>query len=406
MRLMRKLDALESLFAGTGNYPSDAVVYRGTLDELSLRRAFQLVCAKYPVLCAQLIRDSSGWHMCIPETRESQVRILDGGTVELKQELRSLRSEEDAAARLIVCRGHDSGIVALAVNHALADNPGFSAIFNDLWELYTQIVSQRIVSLDLNPDLPTSAESLLRRHWIQGKEEPASATSIATNARGSRRANANRVMEHTICLSQVETEDLVRTARNNGTTVHGVVCGAILLALMAQAPSIETARMACRSVVNLRDRVSPPVGNTETTVFQGMHRVDLMVSHSSTIVELGKQVREDLEQSISSRELQMLWHTGKRRLDSELPPHLRQILVTNVGIVPTPSSPPDLEFLDRVIVGWLDGEQISWIAVTPIYLIRTYNGKLRVAGMYPTDCYSADDVTNISKEIAGQLRSI
>lgn len=395
MALQRYLDNIEARFIGPGLYPADIAEYQGFLDETALSSAFNILCAQHPALSGLIRRKHQRYQLYVGGDRAAQVRVVDGDENTLRQQMYSLGLRANVASELLHVRGIRKGHVALCASHAIFDYPSFGALFNQLWRYYTQIVNCEKISIEFTPALPVSAEKLVRERWYQH-----SSRDSAPPLQIRKRQHSGIFIERTVTLNEESTTRLADSAHAHETSIHGLVCGAILIALRSRGTTDEIAQMACHSAVNLRTRVSPRVGETETTVFQGLHRADVMVPANGNFITVGSEVKKQLAVDIRRRRLRLLHEAPNFELKTPLEKHLAQALISNWGSLPRLTQPSGLRITDRV-KGQFSGWETS--AICPTYVVSTYEGRLKIIGGYPSTYYSEDDVEKIVERITKQL---
>lgn len=406
----RDLDAIESLFTlKAGAYPTDVVRYEGAIDVHILETAYRLLCIKYPVLTAVVDHDSVPRKVTIPSERKSSVAVIDGTRESLVSELQRLCADPGIAAELIVGREEGRGCVALAVNHALFDYPSFGALFNELWDLYSKLIAGEEVAVPGGGNaLPISPAKLIRERWDRGYVEPEFAAQIQATAdlrklftRDPSRENVTR--ESTIRFTHEQSDAVRSLCRRAGVSIHGVVCGAILLAQRANHDLDSPLPMLCMSAVNLRLRVTPCVGETETTVFQGIHEARLTIGRDASCIRIGYQIKRLLEQDVHRRDLRMISDVGASRMNDVNHGDIADACtVTNWGKLGRIRHPPGIRIIDR-----LEGLfQHRPGGLVPCYLVSSYEGRLKIIGMFPSASYSADGMNRTMDRIGNTLQNL
>lgn len=402
-----ELDRVERLFAGTGNYPCDIAEYHGRLDEAAMAQAYVILSHQCPTLSARM-RHSEAYCEFDPisEDEDERVRFIDGGAVDLQRDIRELRLQDRDAARLVIAReSRDRGLVALCVNHALFDFPSFGFLFNKLWSLYTRICNgSPLSSLDVIQyplTLPASPERILVERWLDSAASLPASEHVTLQGK-----KTTPIIQTMVELSTVETNSLIQTSRDKSLTIHQVLCASILTALRNHDthPAGEEP-MVCRSAVNLRDRVEPKIGDTETTVLQGFHEAKLNVSLNADLCQVGSKIKTSFVSDMTKSKLKMAWERTSIQADSLLDKKLSQVTVTNWGVLPRLEQPSSLRVIDRMKC-WLNGEEASWIGRNPIYILGTYENRLKIVGMYSSAKFASDEVADIMGRIMKPLREL
>lgn len=399
MTLQRRLDIVETSFTNTRNFPCEIIHYEGSVDPIALRTAYQLLCCRHPILLGTVGDNEDGFNVAVRPDDPCAIVSLEGGEVELRREIHRTSRESLSVAKLILAQGNGSGFLCLCVNHAFCDYAVLGTMFNELWEYYVSTVANKYINLQCRLSLPDSPETLLHERWKTSEtHKPSTKNSHTKNNRSS------IIRERTLRLSSHDTAQVVKCSKENNLSIHSLVCSAILRSLRREESSSAPAPMVCRSAVDLRNRVAPPVGSTETTVFIGISRETVVIAKGTHPINIAESLHSQLNRAIATRELMMVWEPSPRREPSPLQPHFREILVTNIGVLKPLREPPGVNISDRMI-GWLEGQQVPWLWINPHYMIATYHGRLKVIGAYPSEYYTENDISDITDHINDHLHS-
>lgn len=397
--LSRQLDEFEKIFLASVSYPCDLAQYEGFLDECALTLAYNILCARHPVLCGTITKDGDDDLVCVQSYGDSRIKIVDGDEEVLVDELRALLNIRDIAAQLLVVRGDEHGFVGLCAHHALFDYGSFGAIFDQLWQLYANVLERQPIRPASNPRLPRSPVSLLKERWYAGLE-----SSESTAPRIQRNKIKGRFTEQLLTLNEDETARVSKAARENAASLHGLVCGALLVALRAEARSVSgEVSMACHSAVNLRTRVSPAVADTEATQFDGIQRSDVKVASDSDFVKIGKAVKDRLDADIAMRKVVPIHEQANFKVDTPLEKRLSQLAVSNCGALPLLAQPRGLVIKSRVLRTFTGAEAST---ICPAYCVNSYNGKLQIMSGYPSNHFTGEEVERINERVVSQLCSL
>lgn len=400
--LRRYLDGCEAPHVNAA--PAHVAEYHGTLADGLLRAAFDALCRRYPLLCAR-VHATAGERYVLsvsPGDRPEFVTV-DGDEATLFGAVFGPWDAENAVARLIHVRGEAGGFVGLRIDHSVVDGHSMRAIFDDLWCVYGELAGGAEIaelSVAVRPALPRSPAELLRERWFA--PDPARDRRPGGNPG---RVIGLRVRPHQgyLRLDRWDTSRLLTAARERGTTVHALICGAILVAQCAYGIPEPTGpvRMVCLSPVNLRNRVSPPVGVTETTTFTRIHRAELGIPVDQDPVVVGRQLKRQLDRAIVDRDLLSvadLPDALATPVDTPLDQRLAIAQVSNNGVVHAPLNPPPgvriTDFFSPVDV---------ILGIFPIYSVFTYRGRLSIRYLFPSNLFSAEDVGGLVDAVATRL---
>lgn len=393
--LQRYLDTEE--ISMTGSAPWLVAEYQGQIDEDALARSFEMLCARHPVLRALIRHDACGYLLYVPSYHHPEFMVLDGDENTLQHEVNEQSWDPaHALARLILISNKTRGFVALRADHAIVDGHSMGAMFAELWDLYTGIIDGTEISVDPGGSLPSSGFALLEQRLgeIQTQPSPGRAETAAT-------LEVCEALQRRIQLSEEDTSRLVAAARVLGTSVHALVCGAILVALRVQGSSTEPTPMACWSMVDLRNRVHPPVEATETTSFGFRHKAELTVPLNGNPVTIGREIKEQLETAIARRELpppdlSLLYSAN---LNTSLERHLATIMVSNVGVIPRLAQPSNVVITDLLIPTRGKTTATSFSG----YAVYTYEGRLNIRCTFTSKFFRDETVEQVVKKFTTEL---
>ncbi|GHF55949.1 hypothetical protein FHX82_002335 [Amycolatopsis bartoniae] len=384
--MKRYLDDLE--IRSLDNAPSYVVEYRGELDETALDRSFELVCLRHPVLRGLIHHDGTGYLLHVPPEHQPKLEAHDGGEETLLRIVRSPWDSGKTLAQLVLVRGDQGGFVAFRLDHAIADGGNRMAMFSELWQHYRELKTTGMSTVEPGNTLPRSPEHLLheRLHGTELTQEPGQAKPPKP---------AHDLLEGRIHLSTVDTKMIVRRAKKAGISVHALVSGAILAAHRDHGTADGPVAMMYWSPVNVRHRLTPPVGPTETTNLSLIHEALAVVEPEASPVAIGRTLKASLDEAIANHELP----TGPPTtvFDTSLDRHLAIVLVSNYGVMPPFAEAPGLEIVDFRTLS------PAKVGIYPSYPVYTYGGRLTILSRYPGDLYSADDASQLHKRITANL---
>jgi hypothetical protein len=370
---------------------------RGSLDLHALAKAFEGLRKEYPVLSYWMEAADEGPRMVADgpgQPVEKVVRVVEG---DVRSWLPPCLNIETSLSFLDVTSDNGRHRVTLWFDHAIAD--GANAIFLTvrLWSLYTRVVQegsvgeltahpvpkspqQAMVERGIAPGSRTSAERLVGVRWS------GSMPTAGSLPEGDLQPQLKRIQMNADAFS-----GLRRFAKEKGVTIHGLVAGAVALAereAFLDLPKGEAIPLGLISPVNMRSRVSPPLGPAEVTNFLGHLVVRLLVHCESDPVDLAvvvaKQFRDDLDSGFL---------LGAMSLPSPTDTPGQWIAISNLQNVPIPTLPSDLVAEDFKILFENDMRQTrDLIAATPDdatlpapagsgYYVYTFAGVLSISLM-------------------------
>lgn len=384
--------------------PTNAAKYNGRLDEAALARAFELLSARHPVLRGRIRRDRRGYLLYVPEAPYTEPMLIDGDEGTLRHEAAKPWDGDHGMAQLIIVRGEREGFVGLRVNHAIVNFKALIAIFGELWELYTDIVNGCDVSVVPGVSLPSPPSDLFLQRW--GEIESTAPTESGNPTPALPPTGASGPIFRRIRLSEKDTSQLIAAAHARSTSVHALISGAITLALHTHGSSTDPASMIIGSLVDLRRHASPPVGATETTVFTGGHASIITVHRTSDPIEIGREIKRQLEAALANREVLIsgLLTKGAAKINALRSAHrsIDNVGINNVGVIPRFAQPEDLTITDFVL------NRPSEIPpmLLAYHTICTYAGRLSISCMYSSARFTHRQVDHVIEEITEQVSTI
>lgn len=383
----RYLDAYEA--SRTRMYPAIAFAYRGRMDDRALTRAFHLLSQRYPILRARICPDHDYYVLEVPHGHYPALAVIDGDENTLLRETSEPLDIASEVAQLKLIRGNAQGYVALCTSRAIADDKARSVMVEELWRLYTDIARGLNVAVEYQVSLPSAPSEFLQERW----SEIHPLNSVASAHTHGRIANLD-VTCRRIQLDPESTTRLIAAARTHRTSVNAVLTGAIVVALHEHGSSADRGRMKVLSTVNLRNHVSPPVGPTETTTFNGKHIATVSMTGGANPFTIGIDIREQLTTAIRRREIHLVQYSTKEAKAFDLvQPQEIDLEINNAGMVAQIAHPEDLYITDYFPPLHLGRIKTSGFP-HPTHAIYTYNKQLNIFCFYPSAQETViDDVT-------------
>ena len=148
------------------------------------------------------------------------------------------RPGEAPLVRAALVHASDRSIFILSVCHSISDGISLSLMVRDVLSV---VVGQPLEPLAF----PRSAEEMLG-------VGPVAPASPATDALEGSNASDEPPTVRSLRLAEALTERLVAVSRRNGTTVHGALAAAFVLAMRQQAPRFRHEAIRMISPVNVR----------------------------------------------------------------------------------------------------------------------------------------------------------
>jgi NRPS condensation-like uncharacterized protein len=238
--ILRELSALErGFYLFSQIYPvviCNVVELRGRLSQERILRALAGVQKRHPILQTRLMRLPSGGVALCKSTAEIGFEFSQSNT-DIEIDWRSIAASglampfpagDTPPARLSVVEGPERTVIALFLNHAIAD--GMSSIYV-VEDLLKALGGENIGEGSL---LPSAAELIADLVSNQASFVKPAATDTVLAMPSSPAAFPPPFIS-TIALSHQATAALAARARLEGTTIHGALCAALTLSLAENA---------------------------------------------------------------------------------------------------------------------------------------------------------------------------
>ncbi|MFD4196995.1 phthiocerol/phthiodiolone dimycocerosyl transferase family protein [Amycolatopsis thermoflava] len=394
----RALDGIEiSKLAYT---PAYAVNYVGRVDRPALQQAFTQLCERHPVLRARVNVDQDRCTLHVTPESQPETVILEGDEQTLLREISEpCDPRKEMTKLLLIENGADGGSVALRTNHATLDGRHFTAVFTELWQLYTDLVNGN--SLRSEPGhLPVSTYALMQDRFEDMVEIP-----VAQPEELGQRPDYE-IFQHVIELNQQQSSVVLQAARSRELTVHALLCSVVIEAqVSAMAVDSEAIPMCCWSPVDLRNRVTPPIKAIDTTNFFAIHQARINYSPSMRWHEIGAAIQNDLKVQLAAKRLSLTDGTltlgPGRSTDTEdhggMEPRLTSVGVSNYGVLPPIPTPDSL----RIVKFHSIADRIG--TPFPTCSAFTFDNSLSIINRYRSDYFTTSEVRTLVNATTARL---
>lgn len=383
----RPLDPVE--MAAMNIAPTQVADFRGSLNYDLMSRAVLVLNRRHPVLRARVRSEGHLHKLVVLPDQYSELVILEGGEQALEREAKGRWDVTSGVARFFAVRSPGGGSLALRMDHSVMNGHGWTALYYELWQIYTDMVEGRpVTGTSTAVSLPRAPTDLLRERWVGFDESEFESLSHSTALRGLHQRN--------VVLSREETRRVVDCAKNAGESVHALICGAALMAQRGISGLLQPVRMGCISPVDLRNRVDPPVEATEVTIFHRGHLATVMVTDTDTAISVGHRVKIQLDQAVARNALPQISTDG---LASPLEERLSVAMVSNLGRMRAIVTPAEVSITD-----WRRLADVVPM-VFPAHATYTYADRLTLISYFPSDLFTAHDSDEISAGLVAHLLS-
>lgn len=391
--LRRYLDEIEQHFVDVPR--TFALKYIGRIDERALSRALEALCLNHPVLRGRIESDDGGCYLYVAHNHRVEFKSTVGGKDALWQFANGEWDNSRAVVELAHIQESETGYIALRITHAIVDGAAFIAYLKELCEHYTDILHNNNSRVERNAALPTPPSDLIRERW--DGTPPMEAT------RAPQAPETTQAVSGDLQFSQEDTSKIVEFVRREGLSINTFVGGAITLSLR-RLHHLDASPLSVKMLfpINLRRRLVPNVGPTETTNLIGAFSAFFEVSHASTVCSVAQDIRAQMRSSLSNREIivsvgQLPSSRTERAFGGR---HDLEIRLSGLGIFPNFSHPDELRFTDVLHPPPLKIRS----GASGTYVVYTFQGRLKIECWLPGDGFDNTDAEVLTRYIDDEIR--
>ncbi|MFD9566490.1 condensation domain-containing protein [Streptomyces sp. NPDC059994] len=406
--MQRKLCPVETIYVAQRSRAVLSCTVRGDLDEELFAAAFAAKVAEHPSLrCRIAVED--GVHVLQPMAADELPRLLvrDGGPDSFTEEFNTPLPVGGPLVRAVLLRGSDEHTVMLSVDHTITDGHSAIALQNALWDTYTALAGElpdgvgeyseqwpSPVSALLPPVSAREADEYLARRVERTRQAPV--VCLPYEAVGTERAPGRpELAVQRVLLEPDDTARLLRFAKSEGVSVHGLIAAAALTAVRHRLGGEPGARtLGCLSPVDLRSRLTPPL-DREVMVPAVTSCLDVLeVAHDADPLTLARQVTENLHAAIERGDFLQELH-----LLPKVPQHpallATSVIVTNMGRVSGPVTPDGLEVTD-VRLAPAREHYFPEAGRGPVMVcVVSFDGRLGIELPYSAGCFTHEQMDEL-----------
>ncbi|MBF6465135.1 acyltransferase [Nocardia beijingensis] len=383
--VIRPLAPSEGMFANSEVLVGYSLRVAGRLDLAALSAAFEAVACSRPILGAHLEPDGHGGHLLLETPGVTpEMTVADGDPEQLLTGAQL--DQRTALAALCVVRDGARAGVTLVTHHSVADAYHSLAVFEELWSCYTDLVRSKPV--DLPPQgFPRSVEDLLHERGVR-KFDTAAVPSCPVARASCDPEDPDYLVPRTArCrLTRTQTAALVELGHRENTTINGLASAAILLT-EAELRGLPLTDLLYTYSVDLRTRVTPPIGLTEGTNVLGFANFVPTVRTGATLVDLARGVSDTLRAELDAGLVQQT-PLQIPEITAGPPPRAPGIvLATNWGRVRRPRVPEELRITDfrSIMLGKPDKTGYRLQQPSGTIIVSTFDDRLSIEIHHPEE---------------------
>jgi hypothetical protein len=377
---IRYLSPSEEFYAKSESFISLTVTLRGPVDVGAMAEAFEMLLRAHPAHAGHLERGADGRHQLMVGEFEHEGMWLEkiGDTATER-----LPNQSEAMVNVRLGLGEERSELTLYTCHALSDAHHSFALLEKLFGWYTDIVTGAGVGPVKPEPVPESLEAVLAERGIVklqrfGLERylPAMfAYELPPSRRNTERVGPQSILvpSATCRLSREETQALVDICADRRVSLNSLTAASIL---MAEWKIRNTPHLPIPYIypVDLRFRLTPPVGATEATNPVGMAMYLAEIRSGTDILDLARDIVDAFRADMAAGVIQQSFlHFGLEYQGN--PPGLPDVVMaTDGGKLPPLRTPPDL-VVEQYHLGLLFA---STSAGVDMYSVGTFDGRLMV----------------------------
>lgn len=292
----------------------------GSLPLDNLRKAFNALQQRHPLLRVKILCDAKGRPWFRSGVGEIPLRVIDGEPALAWQTLeQEVNLPLDAAAgpliRCVLIRHHDNDAsLVMNFHHAASDGKSAVYLLRDLLQSLTQQAQGADAFLpalapvgyygDLVPSLdPWTGPAATRTAWQTLKavtrflEDVGFPTGLQRYKDPEPAPTAPSLMIEPRMVEPGVMQQIARKAKQENTTLQCVLNAALSLTVAEDSPTGFLQRTACSQVLDMRERLVPPVGEACGLFASGatsLHQLDA----GTAFWPLTRKIHEQLQHSI------------------------------------------------------------------------------------------------------------
>lgn len=311
------LQALHDKFPGAGSFTA-LLRWRGQADPETLRRAFQALQMRHPLLRAAIVSRGKGLYYDIAENApEIPIEWIDTDdrerwkTEAVKRSRIPFQVDRPPFLRLTVLQRPGSGWcdLLLTMHHVIADGRAVATMLQDLQAVWPAARNGQVTLPPQNwqcPVVPRKRGSLrealrrLRQRFAQRRQ-----------LRNFPRAKFDKLKQpYVSCcrevLSKDETTQLRGRCRTAETTTYGAIAAATLKVL-GHAPQHQGCRFRVDSPIDFRTVCEPRLGYDQVGCYVWIVGYQVTPPEGTPFWELARECRQQLETTWQAGSFQRIW---------------------------------------------------------------------------------------------------
>jgi hypothetical protein len=382
--VIRKLTRSEEVFAVNETYFAFTAHVNGPVDLDALSEAFDALLESHPVFTGRLEKTDDGRYQIVADDlMHPGIWVVDGDS-EPEATPKTAGMHLDQKQTLLNLRLKRSGgrtELTLYTHHSLADAHHAFGLLEELFSLYTDVVTTGAPAAITPQPAPEALELLLEQRGVTKQQRSGLeklfkamfAYDLPAQEKPPELANPDSIQPIPIArirFTEEETAELVEFGLANQLSLNSVVAAAILLAEweLRKTPHIPIPYIY---PVDLRYLLSPPVSLTGSTLPLGVATYLAEIRPDTDLVDLARGIVDSFRTDLSDGVIQqsaLHFNLQYQGTPAGLPP---VVLCTDTGTIPPLRTPPDMELDDFASELWFPTR-----APVDLYSCGSFAGRL------------------------------
>ena len=321
----------------------------GRLDAVGLERALQAVQIEHPLLRARLavVRGRACFKPVAPAQAPltAQVRPLRNWRAAVAAELDAPFAGEAPLARFLWFRGRGKSVAAMVFHHTIADGKSGASLLIEVLRraggedlpLKLRPPHRSAQDLDLIQSKGVVESSLQKLKYWFGQGQAALKLPRQLPGYDMRLGDQAQHQGDPVSLPKETTQALLASCRTHGTTVHGALGAAQLLALNAEFGTAQARQLGLTSLADLRGVLSGKLSASDLGLYVATITTVHGLAAKPDFWLLAADIRDQLQQVLTSGDANLV-HSVYRE-DSLIPMgrNRARLIQSSVALAP-PSS--------------------------------------------------------------------
>ncbi len=351
--VIRKLTRSEEVFAVNETYFAFTAQINGPVDLDAMSDAFDALLQAHPVFTGRLEKADDGRYQIVAEDLlHPGIWVVGDDADSRTMQLDQSRSLMD----LLLKRSGGSTALTLYTHHSLADAHHAFGLLEELFSLYTDVVTTGDPGPVTPQPAPEALELLLeqrgvtkqRRSGLERLFTALFAYDLPAAEQPPMLPNPDAIQPIPVArirFTEEETSELVEFGRANQLSLNSVVAAAILLAEweLRNTPHVPIPYIY---PVDLRYLLTPPVSTTGSTLPLGVATYLAEIRPDTDLVDLARGIVDAFRADLSDGVIQQSALHFNLQYEGTPPGLPPVVLCTDTGSIPALRTPPDMEVDD------------------------------------------------------------